>query len=74
MKSTTNHTATFRGRRVTIILTSGERVTGKFVERTANKRIVLIGPDGHKSSYERDSIRQFLSGQNTRGTSCTTTN
>lgn len=68
MKATNGHTATYKGRLVTLILLSGERVTGKFVERTLNGRIVLRTADGSTRTCDRATVRQFLSGQNTRGT------
>lgn len=66
MKATNNHTATYRGRRVRVVLTSGETVIGTFVERRKNHRIVLI-VNGEKRTYDRDTIARFMSGNGTRG-------
>ena len=68
MKPTSGHTATYKGRVVTLILLTGERVTGRFVERTLNGRIVLRDEDGTDRAYPKGTVKQFLSGQNTRGT------
>jgi hypothetical protein len=35
------HTATYRGRRVFVILKDGRRIVDRFVERTANKYVIL---------------------------------
>lgn len=35
------HTATYKGKRVKVVLHSGEMFIDKFVERTKNKRVVF---------------------------------
>jgi hypothetical protein len=68
MNATKSHTATYKGRMVTVITTAGERVSGRFLERTKNKRLILMMGDGTKRAINRRDVRQFLSGQTTRGT------
>lgn len=67
MKPTNGHTCTFRGRRIAIVLTTGERISGRFVERTKGKKNIVLMVDGKQRVFQRDIIAQFLAGNGTRG-------
>lgn len=61
MKATTGHTATYRGRRVSILLTSGDWITGKFLERKPCQDILLT-VDGERKRIPRDQVARFVTG------------
>lgn len=62
MKATSGHTAACRGKRVTVVLTNGHSVTGRFHERTRNQTIVLV-VNGRMVRIPRDQVGQFLAGK-----------
>ena len=61
MKATSGHTNTQRGRRVSILLVSGEWITGKFIERLRCKDIMLT-VDGERRRVPRDHVARFVTG------------
>ncbi len=61
------HTATHRGRRCVVVTKAGERIEGRFVERTLNMRIILATATGRREVHVGD-VYQFLAGNGTRDT------
>lgn len=61
MKATSGHSCTYRGRKCSIQLTNGEWITGKFIERTPSKDILLT-VDGERRRIQRDQVARFVTG------------
>jgi hypothetical protein len=65
MTPTSGHTATYKGRRCTVVMLDGSTITGRFVERTLNGRIRIRTASGIES-IDRANVKQFLAGNGTR--------